>query len=269
MNKRIKAISTCLIAAGLTACIKKGPNPDDPYESINRTTYKFNTAFDRTMLKPAAKLYKAALPPQVRLGVSNAYDNLHMIPTVANDILQAKWTVAIKDSWRFLLNSTLGVAGVFDVATHFSLPPHSNDLGLTFAQWGDKQSPYFVIPFLGPSTIRDGAGMLFDFTVFTVYPYIKPYKLQYGLIGLRYVDLRAELLDTERLLQQALDPYSFIRDAYLQHRAHLIGGSVDAPSDLYVDDDDEEYTPVTPPVKRRRLPLRAMKPNASHRPIST
>jgi len=252
----------------LTACIKKGPNPADPYEKINRETYKFNAAFDRTVLKPPAKLYKAALPPKVRLGISNVYDNLQMIPTVANDLLQAEWNYAIKDSWRFAINSTLGVAGVFDVASKFSLPPHSNDLGLTFAKWGDKNSPYLVIPFLGPSTIRDGAGMLFDFTVFTVYPYIRPYQLQYGLIGLRYIDLRAELLDTDRLMQQALDPYSFMRDAYLQHRNHLITGGSDEPSNLYVDDDDEDDYPG--PVQKKlkpRLPLRAT--NASHSTLST
>ena len=278
MKPRITTLSkqllVLLLMITVSACMKKGSNPDDPYETLNRETFKFNGAFDRTVLKPPAKLYKAALPPQVRLGISNVYDNLHMVPTVANDLLQGEWLFAIKDTWRFAINSTLGVAGVFDVAAKCSLPPHSNDLGLTFARWGDKRSPYLVIPFLGPSTIRDGVGMLYDYNVFTVYPYIRPYKLQYGLIGLRYIDLRAELFDTERLLQQALDPYSFVRDAYLQHRNHLIGGSTVTPSNLYIEaDDDEDLLDKPSPStgKKPRLPLRAnqSQSNVAHSTVST
>lgn len=272
MNNGIKVVTIALLTLALGACLKKGPNPDDPYEKINRATDKFNNAFDRTLLKPVAKVYKSALPPQVRLGVSNVYDNLHMVPTVTNDVFQAEWHYAIKDSWRFFINSTLGIAGIFDVASYCSLPPHSNDMGLTFAKWGDKSSPYLVLPFFGPSTIRDSTGMLFDYNVFTVYPYIRPYKLQYGMIGLRYVDLRAELLDTERLIQQALDPYSFIRDAYLQHRNHLIGGSISQPSDLYIDGDDDgsDYVSDPAPTKKPpKLPLRATNTHAAHSPVST
>lgn len=276
MKRRIttqgKYLLILLLLITASACMKKGSNPDDPYEALNREIFKFNTALDRTVLKPPAKLYKTALPPQVRLGISNAYDNLHMVPTVANDLLQGEWVVAIKDTWRFAINSTLGIAGIFDIAAKCSLPPHSNDLGLTFAHWGDKHSPYLVIPFLGPSTIRDSVGMLYDYNIFTVYPYIRPYKLQYGLIGLRYIDLRAELFDTERLLQQALDPYSFVRDAYLQHRNHLIGDNATAPGSLYIEAEDDEGLFDEPSIEKKpRLPLRANQssPNATHSTVST
>lgn len=225
----------------LPACVKKGTNPDDPYENINREIYKFNMAFDATVLKPPAKLYVAVLPAPVRAGVNNFYNNINMLPTVANDVLQREWQYALKDSWRFIINSTIGVAGIFDPASTFKLPPHSNDLGLTFAKWGDKHSPYLMIPFLGPSTFRDGMGLMFDYVFFTPYPYLQSSPLVYSLLGVRYVDLRSQMLDTERLMADAIDKYAFIRDAYLQHRQYLITGEQPADNgSLYVEEEAEE-----------------------------
>lgn len=222
----------------LTACVTKGTSPTDPYESINREVFKFNLAFDATFLKPPAKLYVLVVPAKVRAGINNFYNNINMLPTVANDLLQAKFNYAIKDTWRFIANSTLGIGGIFDPASKMSLPPHSNDLGLTFAQWGDKQSPYIMIPFLGPSTIRDGMGMIFDYTFFTPYPYIQSNALLYSLLGVRYVDLRSQMLDTERLMANAIDKYTFMRDAYLQHRNYLITGEQPDEGSMYVDEDE-------------------------------
>lgn len=222
----------------LSGCIHKSDVPNDPYESINRKIYRMNTAVDGVVLKPAAKVYQAVLPSFVRRAVNNVYDNVYMIPTVANDLLQGKVQSAVLDSWRLLVNTTFGVAGLIDVATTFGLPPHKNDLGLTFAAWGDKNSPYIVIPFLGPSTIRDGMGMLFDFTFLTPYPYIRPPAVLYGVIALRYVDVRSQFLDMDKLMDQALDKYAFMRDAYLQHRQYLITGEQaqgSNESELYVE----------------------------------
>lgn len=220
----------------LTGCAHKGTNPVDPYESFNRKVHNFNMAVDATMLKPPAKLYYAVVPPLVRKGVTNAFNNIDMVPTVANDILQAEGKVAVRDSWRFVINSTLGIAGLFDVASKFGLPPHYNDLGVTFAKWGDKNSPYIVIPFVGPSTIRDGSGWLFQFALWSPYVYINNAALAYGLFGLHYIDLRTQLFDSERLMNEALDKYSFIRDAYLQHRSYLITGAEQDNGSLYIDD---------------------------------
>ncbi|KTD22961.1 VacJ family lipoprotein [Legionella londiniensis] len=241
----MRLIVPLLIAAislMLASCAQKGSNPADPYEPINRKIHQFNLAFDATVLKPPAKLYRVILPPQLRAGINNAYNNVNMLPTVANDLLQAEWNDAIKDTWRFLINSTFGVAGIFDVAaSNFYLPPHSNDLGITFAKWGDKHSPYIVIPFMGPSTFRDGMGMMFDYALFTPYPYIPSDKVVYSLLGLRYVDLRSQMLETDRLIGEAIDQYAFIRDAYLQHRNYLITGEQENNlGSLYVDDDEEE-----------------------------
>ena len=220
----------------LTGCAHKGTNPDDPYEPFNRRVHNFNMAIDATMLKPPAKLYYFIVPAPIRKGVNNAFNNLDMIPTVANDILQAEGKWAIRDTWRFVINSSLGVAGIFDVAAKFGLPPHYNDLGITFAKWGDKKSPYLVVPLIGPSTIRDGYGMLFQFALWSPYVYINNDPVAYGLLGLRYIDLRTQLFDTERLMGEALDSYSFIRDAYLQHRSYLIAGTEQDNGSLYIED---------------------------------
>lgn len=237
----IPPVLTLIGSVLLCSCIHKGPNPDDPYEPINREIYKFNMAFDATMLKPVAKIYKAVLPGKIREGINNAYNNVNMIPTTANDLLQAEWGYALKDSWRFIINSTFGIAGIWDPAAKWGLPPRSNDLGITLAKWGDKKSPYIVIPFLGPSTIRDGMGMMFEYSLLTPYPYIEDQVVLYSLLGLRYVDLRSQLLDTERLMSQALDQYAFLRDAYLQHRQYQITGQQQGGElgTLYVDEEEE------------------------------
>lgn len=240
---RLIANLTILISSFiLSACVCKGTNPEDPYESWNREIHKFNMAFDATILKPSAKLYTAVLPIPVRNGINNAYNNVLLLPSTANDLLQGDWRYAIKDAWRFMINSTFGVAGVFDVAEkRFGLPPHYNDLGLTFAKWGDKKSPYIVLPLLGPTTIRDGMAAVFDYLLFTPYPYINNNAVIYPIVGLRYVDLRSHFLDQERLMEQALDKYTFMRDAYLQHRHFLITGEQPDNGSLYVDEAGGDY----------------------------
>lgn len=266
----IASIASCVL---LSACVSKGANPDDPYESLNRRFHGLNMVFDAYVLKPPAKIYKAAIPSLVRAGINNAYNNVNLLPTVANDLLQAEWNYAIKDTWRFIANSTIGVAGIFDPASTFNLPLHSNDMGLTFAKWGDKKSPYLVIPLLGPSTFRDGMGMIFDYALFTPYPYIHSNAVLYSLLGVRYVDLRSQMLETDRLIAESLDKYAFIRDAYLQHRNYLINGEQQDNGALYVGDEADDSVMSTTPEKRvtppvSRFPLTTAQ-NAAHRPAST
>src|SRR3990167_5957310 len=162
MEVRSNNVVMIILSVGLTACCTNGStiqavNPVDPYESTNRKTYAFNQAFDATFLRPVAPVYKQVIPDGVRTKINNVYNNINMIPTVVNDGLQRDYKNFIKDTWRFTINSTLGIGGLFDLAaTRFDLPPHSNDPGITFAKWGDTKSPYVVLPFVGPSTIRDG-----------------------------------------------------------------------------------------------------------------
>ncbi len=259
----LTAIASSLL---LSACASQGNNPNDPYERVNRKIHAFNTVFDSYVLRPPAKLYKKIIPSPIRAGINNAYNNVNMLPTVANDLLQAEWTYAIKDTWRFIANSTIGIGGIFDPASTFQLPQHSNDMGLTFAKWGDKKSPYFVIPLLGPSTFRDGMGLMFDYALFTPYPYIRSNYVLYGLLGLRYIDLRSQMLETDRFIDEALDKYAFIRDAYLQHRNYLITGEQADTGELYVgDEDDDSVLSTTPeqPVVAPKFPLTTAK-NATY-----
>lgn len=256
-------ILTITASLVLSACsIPKGPNPVDPYEPINRKIHKFNMAFDATVLKPPAKLYRAIIPGPIRAGVHNAFVNLNSLPILANDLLQWEWNYLIKDTWRFAINSTFGVAGFFDAAEKWGLPYHNNDFGITLAKWGDKNSPYIVLPFLGPSTIRDGMGLLYDGTFFSPYIYMKDDKLIYSLLGLQYLDLRVQLLDTEKLMDQALDKYTFIRDAYLQHRQYAINGGQagqkpEELGSLYVDEDEvgdyiDDEAPTPSPKQKKK-----------------
>lgn len=237
-------ISTVALASLLSSCTPRGENPVDPYEALNRKTHKFNMAVDKAVLKPAATIYTTVLPRMVRKGIDNVFNNFDMVPTVANDILQAERKWFIKDTWRLVINSLVGIGGVFDVAEKWGLPAHYNDLGLTFAKWGDKHSPYFVIPLIGPATVRDGFGMLYQFTIWTPYFYFNSVPLAYGLAGTRYVDLRAQLTDSERIINEALDQYSFIRDAYLQHRNYLIQGNEQDNGELYLEDDKADKTAI-------------------------
>lgn len=229
----------------LTGCVCKGTNPADPWEPFNRRVYKMNDALDRAFLKPSATVYRRVLPAPVRKSINNFYNNLDMIPTVGNDILQAQGKWAIRDTWRFIINSSLGVGGLFDVAKTFGLPPHSNDLGLTLAKWGDKNSPYLVLPLLGPSTLRDGAGWLFQFALYSPYVYINNDPVVYSLLAIRTIDLRSQMLDTDKIMDEALDKYAFMRDAYLQYRNHLISGAQQDNGAPYVDDKKAGPTATT------------------------
>lgn len=248
----MRVLLVCLVLCSFSAWGHPSSNPD-PYETINRRTHDFNMAFDATFLKPPAKLYQAILPAPVRAGINNFFTNIHLFPTIANDLLQGDWPHTVKDFWRLVVNSTFGVAGIFDVASNtFRLPPHSNDLGLTFAKWGNTSSPYIVIPFFGPSTIRDGFGILFDYSVFSPYAYLYYNTLIWSLLGVRYVDIRSQLLDQEGLMGEALDRYTFIRDAYLQHRNYLISGKEQDTGSLYIDEGKIE--PVLPISQKKEIP---------------
>lgn len=231
-----------IVALVLSAgCAPKGENPRDPFEHYNRKVYRFNRSFDNAFLKPVAKVYVAITPPFVQTASSNFFNNLYQMPTVANDLLQAEYLHAIKDTWRFIINSTLGIAGTVDVAEKFGIEPHTNDLGITLARWGDTNSPYFVIPFFGPSTIRDSFALMFDYNLFTIYPYIKPESLLYGILAYRYIDLRAQLLESDVLLEEALDPYSFMRDAYLQYRDNKIHTEMGQIEEIqYIEEDEPD-----------------------------
>ncbi len=208
-------------------------NPQDPYENINRKSFAFNRMVDKAVIRPVSYAYHTVMPNFVLRAVNNFFSNLQDIPTTANEILQFKLYNAWSDVWRLGINSTIGIFGLFDVASNMGLTKHYEDFGLTLAHWGVKESIYLVVPFLGPSTLRDFAGFPVNIGM-TVYPYIHPLAASYELYGGSIVSDRAQLLDADQFVEQALDPYIFVRDAYLQKRQAEISGDASVGESIYL-----------------------------------
>lgn len=196
---------------------------NDPYEGFNRAMFVFNDKLDIYFLKPLATLYNAVIPKPLNQGINNFFVNLNLLPTIANDILQFHFQRMLNDTWRFGINSTIGVAGLFDVGSRIGLKYHHNDFGLTLATWGWGHSNYLVLPFFGPRTVRDMFEVPVDYYAFSVYPYIHSATISYSLYGLSVMDQRAQLLQYQPLFEEAaIDKYVFIRNAYLQRRTFEI-----------------------------------------------
>jgi len=211
----------------------QGPgDPQDPFESYNRAMFNFNDKVDKYVLKPVAKGYVYVTPSPVQKGISNFFSNLNDVTIMFNDLLQLKVKQFFSDTGRFVVNSTVGLLGFIDVATEIGLEKHNEDFGQTLGYWGVPEGPYFVLPFLGSSTIRDTGGLSVDTTYFDpinkeVEQSFPPNSREPGtawtLRGLEVIDTRASLLKAEKIVDEAaLDRYIFIREAYLQRRKNLV-----------------------------------------------
>lgn len=204
-------------------CAPLPPPLQDPLESLNRITFKFNDFLDTYILKPVSQVYIKITPKPIAKAFSNFLNNIDTVPTILNDLLQGNFYQATSDTWRLAVNSTAGLLGFIDVASCIGLEPNSEDFGLTLAHWGWKDSYYFVIPFLGPSTIRDAIGVPMNYYYLSVYPYVKSSDTLWALYAFNLVVKRSDLLRYENVMDQvAIDKYVFIRDAYVQHRNYLI-----------------------------------------------
>ena len=197
-------------------------NPRDPLEPMNRAIYNFNDGLDTAIIRPVAEGYRAVLPSFVRTGVSNFFANINDVLIALNNLLQGKLVNAISDVGRVVVNTTVGIVGLFDVATHFGLEKHNEDFGQTLGYWGVGDGPYIVLPIFGPSNLRDTVGRIVDFRTDPI-TYVHSMRARNALWLTRAVSQRAELLDTSKILEvAALDPYEFLRDAYLQRRRNLV-----------------------------------------------
>jgi phospholipid-binding lipoprotein MlaA len=213
--------------------------PSDPWEPVNRRIDNFNTTFDKATLKPIAKGYRKVLPNFARRGVSNFFENLGTPGVAINNVLQGKPGAGLNDLGRFVFNSTLGVAGLFDIATPMGLPAHDEDFGQTLAVWGVGSGPYFVIPFLGPSTVRDALTIPLDRASNPLYWY-EERSVRDKLTVLQVIDLRARLLNAEGFLENSNDAYITLRESYLQNRNYKIhDGNPPIEDDFYDDFLDE------------------------------
>ncbi|MCL5261026.1 MAG: VacJ family lipoprotein [Gammaproteobacteria bacterium] len=207
-------------------------DPKDPLESYNRKMHAFNMELDKLFFRPVAVVYDTFLPWPIKKGINNFFSNVGEVPTVANDILQTNFYQATSDSARFVFNSIIGIGGLFDVASKMGLEKNYEDFGITLVKWGAKDSAYFVIPILGPSTLRDLWSLPVNYFGLSVWGYVRPMWIGYAAIGVRYVDTRASLLAGDKMLEQAFDPYAFIRDAYLQRRLYLMDENAGAVADV-------------------------------------
>ncbi|MFO1407304.1 MAG: VacJ family lipoprotein [Steroidobacteraceae bacterium] len=236
----------------LAGCATTGPkDPADPWQPMNRGVYSFNVAVDKATLKPAAKVYRDQVPKLVRTGVGNFFTNLSVPATALNDLLQGKPVAASQDLLRFVINTTLGWGGIFDIATPSGVPIHQEDLGQTLGKWGVPAGPYVMVPLLGPSTVRDLPSAVVDRLLEPLY-WFNPGNARWISLGLSAVDTRANLLPLDKSLAKTYDPYAFVRNAYLQRREFLIydGNPPEQPLDeeLLEDESPDESGDAAPPA---------------------
>lgn len=269
MRPSILPTIAVLLSLGACATPRIGSNATalrDPYEATNRRVYAFNRDLDKYALRPAAQAYRTVVPQVARRGVSNALNNIDEPVSFINAVLQGKVKQAFRTVDRFLLNTTLGVAGVSDVATDLGRPEEVEDFGQTLAVWGVKSGPYLMLPLLGPSTFRDLGGfagdLVSDPVTYARNATINPNFVEtVGQFGLETVDLRSKLIDAgaDGVLSGSLDEYATVRSAYLQRRQ----------SDIYdglLPDEDEDAPVEDAPLAPGATPPAATTPTPPEPP---
>jgi phospholipid-binding lipoprotein MlaA len=221
----MRLLLALLAALTLSACATTGGDPRDPWEGLNRKTYAFNDALDKAVLKPIAQGYQKVTPAFAQEGVNNFYSNLEDVGTALNNIAQGKLKEGASDAARFVVNSVIGVLGLWDVATPMGFEKHDEDFGQTLGWWGVPPGPYLVLPLLGPSTARDAPARAVDPSWY-YYGRLDDTgrdRVHWSLFGLDKVRTRANLLKAEGILDEAaLDKYTFLRDAWLQRRRNQV-----------------------------------------------
>jgi len=211
-----------------------GDEVNDPFENLNRKTFEFNENMDEKILKPIAEAY-SELPPKIKLGFSNFFNNLEEVDTFVNQLLQGKPKESINDFTRFLINTTIGLGGFIDVASKVGLERHEEDFGQTLAVWGVRQGPYIMLPILGPSTLRDTVSRPVS-SFLSVTFHMTETDVNLALKGMDAIETREKLLDVEALLSG--DKYTFVKDAYIQSMYYEIKDGEDVEDDFINDMDD-------------------------------
>jgi phospholipid-binding lipoprotein MlaA len=254
-NKSLHILSALFLIAIGSGCatVPGEKDPRDPWESMNRSVYKFNDSVDKAVLKPVAQAYRFVTPRLIRVGVTNFFGNINDVSVFFNDVFQGKGQRAVAGAGRVIINTTFGLGGFIDVAGAAGNPKQNEDFGQTLGFHGIGPGPYWTLPLLGPSTVRDAGGRVVD-TFLTPTTYlINNGNVSLGLSAVEAVNLRSNLLDTEKVLDEAgaVDKYSFLRDAFLQRREVLIHDG--NPPKKNGDDDfslDELDEPETPAAKK-------------------
>lgn len=211
-----KFVSALILGSGivLSGCAT-GSNPNDPYEAYNRQVFAANMAMDKYALRPITVGY-TYVPEPIRYAVSNFYTNLRDFVSLGNDILQLDGVNTMQTTMRIALNTTFGLLGLIDVASSLGLPEYKNTFGDTMKSWGWTNSSYFLIPFLGPGTLRDQIGIVPDIYFNPLFWVIHDPWISWSIFAVNLLDTRSRYLDQDQLLEHTLDPYATIRDLYLQ-----------------------------------------------------
>ena len=210
--------SICLLDTMLCPVIAVAQN-NDPWQRTNERIFRFNDYFDQLLVKPVARTYTIFVPRVARQGIGNFFSNVDDINVFVNNVLQLKLDDALSDSGRFFVNTTIGVAGIFDVATGMGLEKHEEDFGQTLGRWGVGSGPYVMLPVFGASNLRDSLGLVMD-TLFNPIQYHEDESLRFTLFLLKETDSRSGLLALDELITG--DRYLFIREAYIQRREFLV-----------------------------------------------
>lgn len=272
MNKSalrlLGAVFFAFVLGAVSGCATTSNNPRDPLEGFNRAMFSFNDALDGAIIKPVAQGYQSVLPPLIRAGVSNFFSNVDDIWEAVNNALQGKIDEALQDVMRFAVNTVMGLGGVLDIASDMGLQKHNEDFGQTLGKWGIGSGPYLVLPFVGPSSLRDGGGLLVDWR-YDPFFHVSNIPVRNTLLALRTIDTRADLLGATDVLEQAaLDKYTFVRDAFFQYRRSQIydGNAPREPgASLDVDDADLKAAVTEPRAQTvaEVLPIMAQAPVAT------
>lgn len=221
IKARLTKLGTALSLVALTASCAHSPN--DPLEGYNRQAFYFTEAVDTIVLKPVATGYHELLPEPAQIAVSNFFGNIADVWIAFNNFLQGRGDEGFSDVSRVMINTFAGIGGLIDVASNAGLPKHNEDLGQTLGVWGVPSGPYFYIPILGPSTIRDTAAAPADYWFGDPVTYIGNDTVKWSMVALRGISKRAELLDATSVIDDAaIDKYEFLRDAYLQRRQRMV-----------------------------------------------
>jgi phospholipid-binding lipoprotein MlaA len=221
---KVLTMFSCMLF--LSACATTSALDErDPWEGFNRGVFAFNETMDGFVFEPVGKVYDFITPAPIDDGISNFFNNIAMLPVIANDIMQFNFTQMVNDFIRFFLNSTLGLFGFFDIAGDANLYSSGEDFGQTLAHWGMGPGPYLVVPFFGPATVRDAAGFAIDRGLISPITHIDDDLTQAGLLTLNYIDFKSDILSTTNLIGEAsLDKYDFIKNAYFEKRDSQING---------------------------------------------
>ncbi|MFY9974915.1 MAG: VacJ family lipoprotein [Chromatiaceae bacterium] len=242
------ALLAALLGTGCASSPDRVKDPRDPLEPFNRAVFRFNTDFDNAFMKPAAKAYRAVTPDVVDRGITNFFANLDDVTSLANNVLQFKLSRAGSDLGRIFINTTVGVLGFVDVATNVGLQSYKEDFDQTLGYWGLEPGAFLMLPILGPSSIRGTLGWAGDIVTDPLFS-IDTGDVYWGLVGIRLVDYRADRLAAGEIMEEAaLDPYVFLRDAYMQRRRNLVydGNPPQAEGEEDLWEDVDFDSPPTP-----------------------